>query len=247
MSQYSTLKIRQSLKSIGFSDNEIKVLLFLFRQKKATTRSISQNILLGFTSTQYALSSLIGRGLVVVIPQEEEHYQAISSQHFQKWLLEMKKEHQQKYEQAKSTLSRFFSSIDQSSWKPDLLYYEGVQGIQDIYEDMLQSQEPIYCWTNLHIVYEVLGVSYMDSFHKRRIDQGIDLYTINAHNEDEKSNISTQQSIQANNKLDIQGEICMYGNKVALIQLGSNPPIGFVFEGDWMCELFHAVFRSFWH
>jgi sugar-specific transcriptional regulator TrmB len=247
---YSTLKIRQSLKTLGFSDNEIKVLLFLFRHKKATARDISRDTMISFSSTQYALSSIVSRGLAILLPTGEDLFEIVSEKVFWEWVDRQQQEHRGIYEEAKQDIVKFFSQVEDNSWKPDVTYYEGADGIRDIYEDMLETGEDIYCWTDLTQIYDVLG-DYAETFAKRRVEKGMKTYTIKP-----KKNVPNNPFANDPTRKDremklladfpIDGEIRIYGDKVAIIQLNSDRPVGFIFEGRWIRDLFESVFQSAW-
>lgn len=247
---YSTLKIRQSLKALGFSDNEIKVLLFLFRHKKATAREISREIMTSFSSAQYALSSIVSRGLALMLPTGEDMFEIVSEKEFWHWIDTQEKEHRGIYEEAKNKITQFFSRVEDSSWKPDVSYYEGIDGIKEIYEDMLETGQDIYCWTDLTQIYSVLG-DYAETFAKRRTEKGIKTYTIKPKKKVPNNPFANDSSrkdreMKLLKDFPIDGEIRIYGNKVAIIQFDSNKPVGFVFEGKWVRYLFESVFQSAW-
>lgn len=245
----STRHIRQSLKTIGFTDAEAKVFLVLLKQKKMTARDISQEIALPFSAVGFALASLVKHKLAHCIPDAtEDQYKIANNQYIFQWIQDQKQEHQNIYKHVKNDLFHFFALVKNSSWKPDVSYFEGTEGIQKIYEDILKIGKDVYGWSDLEKKKDILGDQYVQNFSQRRIDANITTHTIKP-----KKNCNTLSRCNTEKKevklidfLPINGEVRIYGNKVALIKHNPQKPVGFVFEGEWVQNLFKTLFDSAW-
>ncbi len=253
MAPYSPLQIRQSLKMVGFSDNEIKVLLYLFQKKKATPKEISHQTTVSFSMTQYALSNLSRKELVKCLPSKkeaEECYELCSEEDFFNWLDEQKAKHEGIYDKAKKDVHNLMSMMQENSWQPSVLYYEGKEGIIEIYEDMLENaQKEIYSWLDIPRLKDVLG-DYLQKYIKKRVEKDITSYDIVPENEINKAyaqkNEKRKVKFIKKEKLPIDGEIRIYGDKVAVITFHEKKPVGFVFQGEVVTALFKAIFKSSW-
>lgn len=247
---YSTLKIRQSLKALGLSDNEVRVFIFLLKHKKTTALVISRETMISFCSVEYALSSLVSRKIVVTKPHgDEDCFEAVSEKKFLNWIAKQEKKHHTIYQKAKQDIGCFFEMVEDSSWKPDLSYFEGKKGIREIYEDILKTGEDVYGWSDVEKKKEILGGDYVLDYSQRRIDAGIRSHAIKPHNilnAKEKIGENTNKEIKVLDNFSINGEVRMYGNKVALIKYDTKKPVGFVFEGEWIKHLFQSLFDSAW-
>ncbi len=250
MAQYSTLQIRQSFKMIGFSENEIKVFLFLFQQKKATAKEASKNVAISFSSAQYALSNLCRKGVIKCDPKKNEEYEARSEKEILEWIEEQKKQHEGIYNKAKTDIHDLLSAIEGTSWHPAILYYEGIEGIIEIYEDMLNSaEEEIYSWLDIPKLEKILG-GYLQEYINKRVKKKITSYDIMPENKvnldyarrDEKRKVKFVEK----ENLPIDGEIRIYGDKVAVITFHNKKLVGFVFQGKTITALFRAIFKSAW-
>ncbi|MCF7830530.1 hypothetical protein K9M41_00830 [Candidatus Gracilibacteria bacterium] len=247
----SSLQARQSLRSLGFSENEIKVISFLFRQKKATAREISQITTISFSSVQYCLSNLTSSEIISCLPGKEDFFQICSEKYFFRWIEEQKKNNQNVYENAKKNIHSFISAIEGISWKPEVLYYEGKEGIVEIYKDMLETaakaDKNIYSWLDIPVIKKVLG-DYLYEYIKDRMRLGITSHDIVPKNAINKrhANQKEKRKIKFVDNLPIKGEIRIFGNKVAVITFDRKNPVGFVFQGEIITSLFKAIFESQW-
>lgn len=249
MASDSPLHIEQSLKNLGFSKNETKVLIYLFQVKKASTEEVSRNTAITFASVQFSLSSLQRRGLIQVDSNgPDDQYQVCSKEAFDTWITEQREKHDALYEQAELDVGQFFSFVEEHSWQPGVQYYEGVDGIKEIYEDMLQVGQPLYSWIDLEEIENVLG-DYMDEFIDRRVEADIMTYAImpkKLYNTSYDPDGVEKREVRWKSNLPLNGEIRIYGDKVAVMTFDSDKPVGFVFQSALMTKLFKAVFDSQW-
>ncbi len=247
-SHYSTLQVRQALKRLGFSDNEIKVLIFLFYAKQSTAKAISKETVIAFSSTQYCLSNLSARNLVKVIPAKEDFFEIISEKELFEWIDKAKEKNEQIYERSKEEIHSFFSIIQNKSWKPQVQYYEGREGVIEIYEDMLKTAEDIYSWIDIQKIYDALGSEYLNNFIKQRVNKNIKVHAIMPIN-----NMNIKHETRDENRdakfvknFPIKGEIRIYNDKVAVITFDKEKPVGFIFEGVIITDLFKTIFINMW-
>lgn len=251
--QRTTLQIRHTLRTLGFSENEIKILTVLCHVKKATAREISQKTTIAFSSVQYSLSNLRVRNLVRTLHGKEDSFESISEQELFHWIDEQKGKHDEIYNKAKQELHGFFSGIHESSWKPEVMYYEGREGIIEIYEDMLKTAEAadknIYSWIDIAKTYEIVG-DYVLDYIERRKRKKIISHDIVPQNEitlkHYKKNKEELREMKFAKNFPMNGDIRIYGDKVAVITFSDKKPVGFVFQGVVITNLFRTIFDNTW-
>lgn len=230
-------------------DNEIKILLLLFKQKKLTSKEISQKTAITFDAVHYSLHSLEKKGIIRRSSSNgEDVVEVTSDQEFLQWVDDKKKHNGEIYDEAKEVLQTFFTTMQESAWKPNVTYFEGKQGIIDIYEDMLAKGKDIYCWTDIQKIDNTLG-KYMDEFIKKRVEKGITTFAIMPMNEMNMKHAkkSEKRNTKFSNHLPIDGEIRMYGDRVAVITFHQDNPVGFVFTGPVIASVFMGIFDHAWH
>lgn len=242
------LNFGQALKMLGFLDDERKILICLFNMKKASAKDISKHSAVSFSTCHYLLTNLVRRGLVKCHHEKEEFYEICTPKQFINWIKEKKRENEKIYETSMKNVESYLTHLQNADWKPKVTYYEGRKGIIEIYKDMITTGKDIYCWTDLGKVYETLG-DYTDEFIKKRTKANITTHAIKPKT---KSSINDakekgrKRKLKLIDNLAIEGEIRIYGDKVAVITLDKQKPIGFVLNGKVITKLFKAIFDCAW-
>lgn len=242
------LQARQTLKMLGFSENEGKILQSLFYRKKLTTKELSRETALSFDAVHYSLHALELKKIVRRHGNSgEDIVEIVSNQEFVSWIEQQKGKNAEVYDEAKTTMQTLLTHIQESSWKPNVLYFEGKQGIIDIYKDMIAQGQEIRGWTDIQKISETIG-DFMDEFIQQRIDKNIVSYVImpkNAMNT-EYAKKSQLRHIRFSDHLPIDGEIRIYGDKVAVITFHDEKPVGFVLSGSVITSVFRGIFEHAW-
>ncbi len=251
MQDLSSVQLRQTLRNLGFSQNEIRILTFLLQEKKGSARTISQQTTLTFSAVQLGLSTLCNRNIIHCGNEKEEMYEICSNREFIQWIEDQKQEAKKVYDHAKTDLEHFFELLKNNSWKPGVLYYEGKEGIIEIYKNMLQTaakaDKKIHSWLDIKRLRDVLG-DYLYEYIETRISLGIYSHDIVPENEVNLAHAEKgeQRDIKFAKNMPIDGEIRIFGDKVAVITFDKEKPVGFVFEGAVVTSLFKAIFQSMW-
>jgi sugar-specific transcriptional regulator TrmB len=246
------LPVRKALRALGFSDGEVKVLSFLFFKKQATSKEISKNTAISFSTVQYHLTNLNTRGLVSCVPGKNDEHVICSEKDLFIWIEEQKKKSESVYDEAKNTIVDFFESVQKSSWKPDVTYYEGKTGIQDLYLDMLEaakdSDKKIYSWLDIPKIHECLG-DFLYEYIDQRMKFGIKSHDIVPRNEMNLKHDQKQENREIHfvDHLPIDGEIRIFADRVAVITFHEEKPVGFVLHGKNIATIFRAIFENAWN
>jgi len=244
------LQIEQSLRNLGFTRHEVQALIYLIRVKKSTARKLSRETTIPYGMAKAVLTNLVRRDLVEVksLGNNREEYAFRGKEAFNQWLREAQQQHQSIYQQAEQDMSQFFENTEESQWQPEVLFYEGAEGIKEIYEDMLSTGKTLHSWIDLESIQATLG-DYMANFIEKRTEQKIETLAImpeSRFNIEHDPNREEMRKIKWIKDLNINGEIRVYGDKVALMTFDGAKPVGFVFQSKVMAKLFLGVFDSVW-
>lgn len=253
MSAAFSFQFEQTLRKLGFTRHEIPILVNLFRAKKATAKQLSRDTAIPFSMVQLALTNLNRRKLVMTHTGDEDQYEAVSFTEFKKWLHEEKQKNARLYDDVEKDLDDFAEQVEDNSWQPTVQYFEGAEGIRDIYNDMKNTGEEIYTCTDLSQITELVGQDFMDEFVKHRVNKNIKIYGIRSkalHNKvKEKTNDKEAlREIKVVPEINCQGEIKIYGNKCAFITFSENKiPVGFVIESPAIKNLVLGLYKLCWN
>lgn len=245
---YPDHNIKYALRKIGFSENEIKVLNFLFHRQKSPLEKISQYTAISKSSTLFTLSNLENRQLVT---RDGHDFEICDTVDFFQWIDEREKKHKDIYDQASNDLQDFLSLLHENSWKPSIEYYEGRDQIIELYRDMLdtaaQGDKKIYSWVDIQKNYESVGEDYVQEHVKKRTSLGIETFNILPKNSYSLKHMHDKfRNVKFVKELPLNGDLRIYGDKVAVITFAGKEPVGFVFEGRIITNMFKTIFDNAW-
>ena len=250
---YSTLQVRQSLKMVGFSDNEAKTLLFLFGEKRATAKKVSQNIAIAFPLVQYALVNLGQKGLVKCIPGKDDCYEACSEKKFFEWIDSRKEEHEKIYKIAKKDVHSLLDVLKAAGWKPDVQYFEGFEGVQHVYEDTLKGDhKQIYAFENIATMDSSIKKYILGDYIPRRAKKKIFIQVLGPYNKAHRSTKKADKAYCRETRffpLDIapvEIEINIYGAKTAFFSYKKDEMFAVVFDSESIANSMKTIFDLCW-
>lgn len=248
MDPIAPLHTRQKLKMLGFLENEILIITILFKHKKLTATQLSQLTSLSYDIIQYSINNLEKKGLIRRASSNgDDIIEICSDAEFLEWIDKQKEKNADIYDDAKNAINTFFAGIQEQSWKPDVMYFEGKEGIISIYEDILTTGEDTFGWHDIEGIHQCIG-DYVFEFIDRRSTQGITTQAIlpNTPFNTERKQEHERRKVRFSDHLPLKGEIRIYGDKVAVITFDKEKPVGFVFSGKLVTSVFKAIFEHAW-
>ena len=216
------LDIKKSLEYIGFSEKEVVVYLALLSLGKGTVTQISRKAGINRPTGYHVLASLSAKELVKVSGKEpKQEYVAESPNQIEK-LLQNKIEEDQKFINEARKIIPELKSIHNVIERPKVLFYEGKDGLQKVYEDTLTSQGDILAYASVEDVESTLPL-YFPEYYKRRAKKGIKIRAIfpespEARNRSSLDNEEMRESLIIPNKeFGFHPEINIYNKKLGII------------------------------
>jgi len=243
------LNLRTSLLSMNFSEKEADVYLALLEMGKGTVSSIARKANLNRTTGYHILDSLVGKGLISITGKEpKQEYMAESPDKITE-LLRKKFDESKKYlDQAIETVPQL-KSFHNVSDRPKVRFYEGEQGLIDVYEDTLTSHEPIISYATFEDMHKTLP-NYFPSYYKRRAEKGISIRGIvpmtkmalerQAHNKEEAREMRFVPAA----KYNFSPEIDIYDNKVMIASWREK--LGIIIESREIADAMKKIYEIAW-
>src|SRR3989344_6025513 len=180
--EIENLDFKKSLEYIGFSEKEVLVYLALLELGKGTVTEISRKAGINRPTGYHILASLEAKELVKVSGKEpKQEYISESPDQIEKMLLK-KIETDQAYIQEARKIIPELKSIHSVADRPKVLFYEGKEGLEKVYEDTLSSHETIRAYANVNEMHQALP-HYFPEYYRRRTDKGIHIQAIFPANE----------------------------------------------------------------
>lgn len=171
------MELKKSLEYIGFSEKEVSVYLALLELGKGTVTQISRKAGINRPTGYHILSSLEAKELVKVSGKEpKQEYVAESPDQIEKLLLQKIENDQAFIKEARKIIPEL-KSMHNIADRPKVLFYEGREGLEKVYEDTLTSTEPIRAYATVDDMHKALP-NYFPEYYKRRAGKNISIRAI---------------------------------------------------------------------
>ena len=234
---------------MNFSEKEADVYLSLLELGKATVSVIARKAGLNRTTGYHILDSLTVKGLVSVSGSEPlQEYVAESPDKITELLQKKFNEYQKYLNQAKETVPQL-KSFHNVSDRPKVRFYEGKQGLVDVYEDTLTSHEPLKAFANFEDMHKALP-DYFPSYYLRRAKKGLNIRGIvpvtpealerQKHNKEE----AREMVFVPHDKYYFSPEIDMYDNKIMIASWKEK--LGIIIESAEIADAMKKIFELAW-
>lgn len=242
----SLFMLIEELTNAGITEEEAKAYLAILELGEGTISQIAKKSEIKRTSAYLVVERLIKKGLVSTSKVKKHTiYIAENPKRIEDFLEERKRSIQR----IMPELLSFTNLIDK---KPKIRYYEGRQGIKEIYKDMLRYPDS-----------EILGMfseSYLghlddefvkNYFYPQRVEKKIWVRAILPENDQTREIIKGDEKILrkskliSNEKFKIKTDIDIYGkNKISLVSFEEQ--LGIIIESEKIFESLKGIFETIW-
>jgi sugar-specific transcriptional regulator TrmB len=241
--------IYKSLINIGFSQKEASVYLALLELGKRTVSPIARKAGINRTTGYDVLDSLARKGLISVSGKEPlQEYVAESPDKILKMMEQNLMQKQEEFREAQSLVPQL-KSMHSVADRPKIMFYEGTQGLEQVYEDTLSSHEPIRGMANVLEMHEGLP-HYFPKYYKRRAQKGIKIRALLSGNEagkklsaNDKEELRDTAFIPAD-KYHFIPEIDVYDNKIMIASWREK--LGIIIESQEIADAMKTLYDLAW-
>jgi sugar-specific transcriptional regulator TrmB len=248
---FESMGLENLLKEYGLSEKEIAVYLTLIKLGPSAVRNISSESKVNRGTTYDILKNLISQGLVSYYNKESHQY--FTSEPPEKLVLALE-QRQQDLEAVKEKIQKNLPTLQlefgRQGGKPVMKLYEGLKGIKQILEDVLETMSRAD--DKIYYVYSSASVrknvyQSMPDFSDKRIKKIIKVQTIAlgaggqlVGNDERKWMNKHEKELAATYQL-------IYNGKVAHISLdNSENPVGVLIENQPIYETQKMIFEFNW-
>ncbi len=231
------------LQSLNLTDSQGRVYVATLELGQSNMQGLARKSGIKRSTIYTFIEEMKERGLVLETKRRKRTlYSAAHPEH----LVELEKT---RLAEIQSLLPELLAVYNQSRIKPRVVFYEGVDGIKEVYADTLKERKPIVGWSDYEQSQKVLG-EYYHSYAKERSQRNI-LYRCIARDTPE----ARQKLLAANKELreiklspsgDIATELYIYGNKILLINFRSTRPIAILLEDTSIAGTLRSIWEDAW-
>lgn len=249
----------EELKKYGLTENEAKVYLAILEQGRGTVTEISQAAGLNRTTGYDILERLGMYGLVnrSTIGSKKRVYVAEPPSRLKQYLNEKKNFYEQKLKKSDDLIFNL-SNLYKAEVKPVIKFFEGRQGMKNIYFHTLETKETIYSMLDFGQYipeFDQFGFDYMDQRVKKGVKEkvlaiknktGLDYYNRAYKNFPKRQEVTEYRWLTEKKNTSPATEVNIYDNKVigVLVKPGEN--IAFEIQSQSFANSLKRLFELAW-
>jgi sugar-specific transcriptional regulator TrmB len=212
---------------------------------RGTVSQISRKAGINRTTGYDILDALAHEGLVRISGKEPKQEYVVESPDNLVAMLENRLKDTKEHIDLAKRFIPTLKSIQKSENRPQVKFYEGIEGLKQVYEDTLTSTEPIVAYAAYEDMHTTLG-NYFPSYYQRRAKKGISIRGIvpesDMARERVANNAAEKRDIAVLPKeiFDITPDIEIYDNKLMIASWREK--LGIIIES---AEIAHAMKKIF--
>jgi sugar-specific transcriptional regulator TrmB len=241
--------IEEILIKSGLSKNESKVFLVLLELGRGTVTQITRKAGLNRTTGYDILDNLVTKRLASISGKEPKQEYIAESPDKIIFLLENELEEKSNQLQKLKNVLPEIKSLHNVAGRPKVRFYEGVQGLKDVYEDTLTSHEEIRAYATYDDMQATLPGYFPEYFFRRAKKKipiraifpftkaGIDL------SRDDEIQMRKTAMVPAD-KYYFSPEINIYDNKVMIASWREK--LGITIESSEIADAMKKIFELAW-
>jgi len=238
--------ISEKLQKIGLNDKEARIYTSLLELGETNVQRLSKKSKIKRTTIYNVIDSLKDRGLVSTVLKNKRKYYVASDPRELEFKLEAQKL------ALKNLMPELLSITNLIDKKPKIKYFEGEEGLKEIYLDTLNYPDrPLWAWVTGEI-FQVLDDSFVQSYLDNRVKKEILAYVIAPKNKileqykSQDNKYLRQTRLETNPDYSIEVEIDLYGgNKIGIMAFKEK--IGLIVESQKIYNTLKSIFDVSWN
>lgn len=243
--------LETKLLSIGLSEKEVSVYLSMLNLGAATAQDIAIRADVNRATTYVMIDSLRDKGIVSEITKDKKtFYQAEDPIQILKVLEDRKTDLDEKMGQARLVIPHLQELYNLNRSKVNVRLLEGRESVRIIQNEIARSKKKSFDnIVNWSLANEKFPVSEKDH-RKPFYDQNFKVRTIFTFDTGKPMTHlpflkNEERRMIPHDKFPIQGEVVMYDNKIAMINL-KDRIFGIIIEDDQLFQTYKAIFDLAW-
>jgi len=241
--------LKHFLLSLNFSSKETDVYLVLLELGKGTVSEIAREAHINRTTGYDILDRLVSYCMVRISGKEpKQEYVAEPPNSIEKLLEKRKSDLEKQLSHVKQRLPEL-ASMHNVSDRPKVRFYEGTQGLEDVYEDTLTSHETIRAYANVDDMHTALP-DYFPKYYSRRAKKKIHIRAIIPSTDIGKDRAEKDEmekrtfALIPPDKYYFSPEINIYDNKVMIASWREK--LGIIIESAEIADAMKKIYELAW-
>ncbi|MBI4068072.1 helix-turn-helix domain-containing protein [Candidatus Kaiserbacteria bacterium] len=233
------------IQTLGLSEQEVGVYLAALELGQAHIQDISRKSGVKRTSIYNFIDSLKDRQLLSEVKKgRRKLYAAVSPHH-------LVDEQKSKVLSLERLIPQLLAIQNNAHNKPRVMFFEGIEGIKEIYGMTLRDKQIIYAWEDLDKALDVLPTNFLKSYTEERTAKKIparciDRDTPSAREWTVKNDVRLARETRFIVSEEFGTEINVFGGKVAFFRWDKKNPFGVVIEDSGIATAVRVSWQELW-
>lgn len=230
--------------TLGLTDAQAKVYLATLETGEGNLQEISRKSGVKRTSIYNFIDELKAKGLLIETKRNKRKvYSAIHPEQ----LIEVEKT---RLSELQRTLPELLAIYNKTQDRPKVSFYDGIEGIKEVYADMLADKHQIIAFEDLEHMKIALPKTFYEYFPPERAKRGILFRSILRDTPIARDFIKNNRQLLRQSKLiesgDWKTEINIYGKKVAMMSFRAKTPFCVLIEDEAVADTLRSVWENLW-
>lgn len=238
----------------GLSDNETKMYLAILELGPSSIQKVAQKVALSRVASYTIAEQLIAKGLASWFKKDHKRFISVENPDY---LLELIKRHEEKIEAERKNIRQLLPELKThyrlAGKRPEVRFYEGVEGLKAIYEDTLNTQKELLVYSDLGATERLIpDMKFWDNYVKKRVKLGIYAKGICPRTPEsvalDKKSPQEMREIRFLPEGETFGptELYIYGDKIAMLSF-EREIVGVVIENQELAETQRRIYLKLWN
>jgi len=233
------------MQTLGLSEQEIAVYLAALELGEANIQEISRKSCVKRTSIYNFIDTLKERQLLSEIKKgKRKLYSAVSPHH-------LVDEQKSKVASVERLIPQLLAIQNSVRNKPRVSFFEGVEGIKEIYKTTLRDKKIIYAWEDIDKTFDIMPAQFAKWYPAERAAMKIPARCIDrdtplAREWTSKNDVRLARETRFIKSEESGTEINVFGDKVAFFRFDKAHPFGVVIEDKGIATAVRAAWQELW-
>ncbi len=247
---FYNMQLQQTLKKIGLEEKEAKVYLAALELGPTSIQNLARKSTVKRSTVYEMIKNLKKMGLISETTKGKRKLMIASEpENIKKSIAEKGKLLTQILPQLKSISNIGFT-------KPKIMFFEGKEGIKEIYRDTLKAKSKMALWISpIQDIVETVGEDFLIAYIDERVKQGIWIKSLHVSNKkvptykylDPKTYEKTLRQVRFTSEdIDIPDTVAIYDNKVAVMS-SKKEGFGFIIESEDYMQTMKTLYEVIWN
>lgn len=248
-SPYALRMLRTILKSFQLTEKEIKVFTKVLEAGAQPASYIARVCEMPRNTVRSMLDALVKKGLMVKTNRANTQYYMTEKKENLVRALKLKRmQTEEEFNNQIVLLEQYGDELSSRHWaasRPRITFYEGLNGLEKVYEDTLTSKEGLRSWASFDPLMQIKP-EYFKNYFKRRAQKKVAMKSIHPDTPDAQEGQKRdaqelrQSALVPANKFNWLPEIQVYDNKINITSWSEK--LGIIIESQEIADAMKVIF-----